>query len=59
MNNKPKIGNLTEKQTQHALVGKCNKTKNQQVNERKKHGGKPKKQAQNDQIFTKTRPICL
>jgi len=31
MKNKPKIGNLTEKQAQHALAGKCNKTKNQQV----------------------------
>jgi len=30
--NKPKICNLTEKQAQHALAGKCNKTKNQQVN---------------------------
>jgi len=27
-----KIGNLTEKQAQHALAGKYNKTKNQQVN---------------------------
>ena len=32
MKNKPKIGNLTEKQAQHALEEKCNKTKNQQVN---------------------------
>jgi len=32
MKNKPKIGNLTEKQAQHVLAGKCNKTKNQQVN---------------------------
>jgi len=30
--NKPKIGNLTEKQAQHALAGKCNKTKYQQLN---------------------------
>ena len=32
MKNKPKIGNLTAKQAQHALVGQCNKMKNQQVN---------------------------
>jgi len=25
-------GNLTEKQAQHSLAGKCNKTKNQQEN---------------------------
>jgi len=29
---KPKIGNLSEKQTQHELAGKLNKTKNQQEN---------------------------
>ena len=29
---KPKIGNLTEKQAQHPLAGKFNKTKNQQGN---------------------------
>jgi len=32
MKNNPKIGNLTGKQAQHALAGKCSKTKNQQVN---------------------------
>jgi len=32
MQNNPKIGNLTGKQAQHALAGKRNKTKNQQVN---------------------------
>jgi len=32
MKNKPKIGNLTEKQAQHALTEKCNKTKYQQLN---------------------------
>jgi len=32
MKNKQKIGNLNEKPTQHALAGKCNKTKNQQEN---------------------------
>ena len=31
MKNKPKTGNLTEKQAQHALAGKCNKKKKQQV----------------------------
>ena len=31
MKNKPKIGNLTEKQAQRVLAEKCNKTKNQQV----------------------------
>jgi len=30
--NKPKTGNFTEKQAQHALAGKFNKTKNQQEN---------------------------
>jgi len=28
MKNNPKIGNLTGKQAQHALAGKCSKTKN-------------------------------
>jgi len=28
LKNKPKIGNLTEKQAQNALAGKFNKTKN-------------------------------
>jgi len=31
MKDKPKRGNLIEKQAQHALAGKCNKTKNQQA----------------------------
>jgi len=43
MKNKPRIGNLTEKQAQHVLAGKCNKTKNQQVNYIKKQGGKSEK----------------
>jgi len=42
LKNNPKIGNLTEKQAQHALAGKFNETKNQQENEMKK-GGKSKK----------------
>jgi len=56
---KPKIGNLTEIQPQNALAGKFNKTKNQQENQIKNQGDKSEKQAQNEQIFTKTRPICL
>ena len=32
LKNKPKIGNLSEKQAQYALAGKFNKTKNQQEN---------------------------
>jgi len=32
LKSKPKIGNLTEKQAQHALAGKLKKTKNQQDN---------------------------
>jgi len=32
LKNKLKIGNLIEKQAQHALAGKFNKTKNQQEN---------------------------
>jgi len=32
LKNKPKIGNLIEKQAQHALAVKFNKTKNQQEN---------------------------
>jgi len=43
LKNKPKIGNLIEKQAQHALAGKFNKTKNQQENEIKKQGGKSEK----------------
>jgi len=46
--NKPKIGNLTEKQAQHPWAGKLNANL----------GGKSKKQAQNEQILTKTHPIC-
>jgi len=41
------------------LAGKFNKTKNQQENQIKDKGGKSKKQAKNEKIFTKTRPICL
>jgi len=36
LKNKPKIGNLSEKQAQDALAGKFNKTKNQQENYLKK-----------------------
>jgi len=57
--NKSKTGNVTEKQAQHALEGKFNKTKNQQVNKIKPQRGNPKNQAQNEQTSTKTRPICL
>jgi len=32
LKNKPKIGNSTEKQAQHGLAGKFNKTKSQQEN---------------------------
>jgi len=59
LKNKPKIGNLTEKQAQNALAGKFNKTKNQQENQIKNQGDKSEKQVQNEQIFTKKRPICL
>jgi len=31
MKNKPKTGNLTEKQAQHVLARKCNKTKKQEI----------------------------
>jgi len=47
---------LSEKQAQNALAGKF---KNQQENQIKKQGGKSEKQDQNEQIFTKTCPICL
>ena len=43
LKNKPKIGNLSEKQAQYALAGKFNKTKNQQENYIKKQGGKSEK----------------
>jgi len=43
MKNKPKIGNLTQEQAQHALAGKCNKTNNRQVNYLEKDGGKSEK----------------
>ena len=59
LKNKPKIGNLPEKQAQNGLAGKFNKTKNQQANFLKIRVTNSKKQAQNEQIFTKTRPICL
>jgi len=59
LKNKQKIGNLTEKQAQNALTGKFNKSKNQQENQIKNRVAIPKKQAQNEQIFPKTRPICL
>jgi len=59
LKNKPKIGNLTAKKAQNALAGKFNKTKNQQENQIKNQGDKSEKQAQNEQILTKTRPICL
>jgi len=32
LKNKPKIGNFNEKQAQHVLAGKFNKTNNQQQN---------------------------
>jgi len=57
--NKLKIGNFSEKQSRNVLAGKFNKTKNQQENKIKNSGGKPQKQVQNEQIFTKTHPICL
>ena len=43
MKNKPEIGNLSQKQAQHALAGKCNKTKNRKINYLKKDGGKSEK----------------
>jgi len=38
-----KRGNLTEKQVQNVLAGKFNKTKNQEENQIKNHGGKSEK----------------
>jgi len=58
LKNKPKIGNSTEKQAQNALAGKFNKTKNQPEC-KKIRVANPKKEAQNDHIFTKIQPICL
>ena len=43
LKNKPKIGNLTEKQAQHLLAGKFKKTKNYQENYIKNEGGKSEK----------------
>jgi len=59
LKNKPKIGNSTEKEAQNVLARKFNKTKNQQEKRIKNQGGKSEKQAQNEKIFTKTRPMCL
>ena len=50
--NNSKIGSSTEKQAQHALARKFNIMKNQQENEIKSREANPKKQAQNEQIFT-------
>jgi len=58
LKNKPKIGNFVEKQAQHALAGRFNKTKTQQENQIKSREGNPKKQTQNEKIFIK-HPICL
>jgi len=58
LKNKPKIGNSTEKQAQNALAGKFNKTKISK-HVKKIRVANPKKEAQNDQIFTKIEPICL
>jgi len=41
------------------LLRKLNQTKNQQVNSKQKQVGKSEKQAQNEQIYTKTRPNCI
>jgi len=51
-----KTGNLSKKQAQNALSGKLNKTKSQQENQKEKQGDKSEKQAQNEQIYVKTRP---
>jgi len=59
LKNKPKIGNFVEKQAQHALAGRMNKTKTQQENQIQSREGNPKKQTQTEKIFIKTRPICL
>jgi len=57
--NKPNIGYSIEKQSHTALAGKFNTTKNQQENQIKNRVTNPKKQAQNEHIFTTARPICL
>ena len=56
LKNKPKIGNLTEKQAQHALAGKFNKTKNQQDNQVKKQRGKSEKTSPKGANFHKNTP---
>jgi len=56
---KQKTGNLTEKQAQHALAGKLAERKISKKIKIKIRVAKPKKQARNEQIFKRTRPICL
>ena len=59
MKNKPKIGNLTQEQAQHALAGKFNKTNNRQVNYLEKDGRKSEKTHSKWTKFHKTTPTCL
>jgi len=56
LKNKPKIGNLTEKQAQHALAWKFNKTKNQQENWIKKQWNKSEKTSTKSVNFHKNTP---
>ena len=56
LKNKPKIGNLAEKQAQHALAWKFNKTKNQQENWIKKQWGKSEKTSPKWANFRKNTP---
>jgi len=56
LKNKPKIGNLTEKQALNALPGKFNKTKNQQGNQTQNPGGKSEKTSPKWANFHKITP---
>ena len=60
LKNKPKIGNLTEKQAPYALAAFFSTKR--KVNKKitwKKREADPKQQTQNEQNFIKTRPKCL
>jgi len=56
LKNKPKIGNLTKKQAQHALAWKFNKTKNQQEKWIKKQWSKCEKTCPKWANFRKNTP---
>jgi len=53
------MDNLTEKQAQRAFGRKVQKNKTSRLVKYKNREGNQKKQAQNEQIYTKTRPTFV